>query len=234
MAYEEIDSIKSMLENVEKKLAYEKISGLNEDEKKEYDILLKKLEESNSSKQSTHDKGKALEEIATFVLKTSHIFDVYGNVRTSTNELDQLVKVKEKDRCLIGWNIIDKRYSNFIGECKNYDSKVSVTYVGKICSLLLTTQNKLCILFSYYGVTGEKWADGTGLIKKFYLSKEKEEDRFCIIDFNINDFKEISKGGNLLTIISNKILALKNDTSYYDLLTPHEATVEILKCQKSE
>ena len=57
MAYEEIDSIKSMLENVEEKLAYEKICGLNEDEKKEYDILLKKLEESNSSKQSTHDKG---------------------------------------------------------------------------------------------------------------------------------------------------------------------------------
>ena len=234
MAYEEIDSIKSMLENVEEKLAYEKICGLNEDEKKEYDILLKKLEESNSSKQSTHDKGKALEEIATFVLKASHIFNVYGNVRTSTNELDQLVKVKEKDRCLIGWNIIDKRYSNFIGECKNYDSKVSVTYVGKICSLLLTSQNKLCILFSYYGVTGEKWTDGTGLIKKFYLSKEKEEDRFCIIDFNINDFKEISNGGNLLTIISNKILALKNDTSYYDLLSPHEATAEIIKCQKNE
>lgn len=234
MTFEEIDSIKSMLENVEEEFLYEKISGLSEDEKIEYNKLLKRLEESNSSTQSTRDKGKALEEIASFVLKSSHIFDVYENIRTSTNELDQLVKVKDKNRYLIGWNIIDKRYLNFIGECKNYDSKVSVTYVGKICSLLLTTQNQLCILFSYYGATGEKWSDGTGLIKKFYLSKEKDEDRFCIIDFNINDFREISKGGNLLEIITNKMLALKNDTNYSNLLSPHEATAEILRCQKNE
>ena len=79
MTFEEIDSIKSMLQNLEEEFLYEKISGLNEEEKKEYDILLKKFEESNSSEQSTYDKGKALEEIASFVLKTSHIFDVYEN-----------------------------------------------------------------------------------------------------------------------------------------------------------
>ena len=107
-----------------------------------------------------------------------------------------------------------------------------MTYVGKICSLLTTTQNKICVLFSYNGVTGNDWNDASGLIKKFYLSKENSEERFCIIDFNINDFEDIAKGNNFLQIIENKIEALRNDTNYLNLMSPHELEARILEEQK--
>ena len=70
-----------------------------------------------------------------------------------------------------------------------------------------------------------------GLIKKFYLSKEKEEERFCIIDFNIDDFISIKEGNNMLQIISDKILSLQNDTNYANFITPHIKSNEILNMQ---
>ena len=190
------------------------------------------LKRVNSSNASTKEKGNALENIASFIIKSSNIFDVYNNIRTSTNELDQLVKTNTNGKVLLSNGIIDKRLKNFIGECKNYKDKVSVTYVGKVCSLLSTTQNKICILFSYYGVSGKNWEDASGLIRKFYLSKEKEEERFCVIDFNINDFVSIQKGNNILQIVEDKMLALQNDTNYISLLSSHESEQQILELQE--
>ena len=71
-----------------------------------------------------------------------------------------------------------------------------------------------------------------GLIKKFYLAKGKTDERFCIIDFNIKDFEEISKGNNFLQIIENKMLALKIDTDYSTFITEHELTSKILMEQQ--
>ena len=194
--------------------------------------ILECFKKTNSSNSSTYEKGKSLEELATYTIKTSHIFEIYINIRTASNELDQLVKINDCNRLLIGLKVIDERLVNFIGECKNYQNKIPVTYVGKVCSLLTTTQNKICILFSYNGVTGKNWTDSTGLIKKFYLSKEKLNERFCIIDFNVNDFEEIANGNNFLQIIENKIMALKNDTDYLKLVTEHELSSQILMEQK--
>lgn len=87
-------------------------------------------------------------------------------------------------------------------------------------------------MFSYYGVSGKNWENSSGLIRKFYMSKENEEDRFCIIDFNINDFISIQNGNNILQIIEDKILALQNDTSYRTLLSPHELENQILELQE--
>ena len=157
---------------------------------------------------------------------------MYQNILTSTNELDQLVRTNNKGKILFSNGIIDKRLKSFICECKNHKEKISVTYVGKICSLLSTTKNKICILFSYYGVSGKEWKDSVGLIKKFYLSKENEEDRYCIIDFNIKDFISIEKGNNILQIIEDKILALQNDTNYIYLLSPHESEKKVLELQE--
>lgn len=229
---DDIDKLMTMLKTVGTKCSYKKICEFNDEEKVEYNRLLDIFKKTNSSDRPTKEKGNALEDLANYTIKTSHVFDIYENIRTSTNELDQLVKISDTQRILIGAKVIDERLENFIGECKNYQSKVPVTYVGKVCSLLSTTQNKICILFSYNGVTGKGWQDSCGLIKKFYLSKEKRNERFCIIDFNINDFEKIANGGNFLQIIEDKILALKNDTDYFYLLSEHELTSKILEIQK--
>lgn len=226
-----IDDLMNMLKTVGTKCSYQKICEFNDEERLEYNRLLKHFKNTNSSNSTTNEKGKSLEELATYTIKTSHIFEIYKNIRTTTNELDQLVKINDCHRLLIGLKVIDERLSNFIGECKNYQNKIPVTYVGKVCSLLSTTQNKICILFSYNGVTGKDWEDSTGLIKKFYLSKEKSDERFCIIDFNVNDFDEIANGNNFLQIIENKIMSLKNDTDYLNFVTEHESSSKILKEQ---
>lgn len=119
-----------------------------------------------------------------------------------------------KGKTLVCNNIIDDRYECFLGECKNYDKKVSVTYVGKFCSLMLTNQIKLGIMFSYHGISGKNWNAGQGLIKKFYLHKENLKERYCIIDFNKEDFKSILNGDNFLNIVEKKMECLQFDTDY--------------------
>lgn len=225
---DKIDCLTNMLKEVGTELSYSKLCEFNEQEQKEYNRLLEIFKNTNSSDSTTAEKGKALEELASYTIKTAHIFEIYRNIRTNTNELDQLVKIKDNNKILIGLKIIDERLVDFIGECKNYQTKIPVTYVGKVCSLLSTTQNKICILFSYKGVSGKRWEESAGLIKKFYLAKEKAEERFCIIDFNIKDFEEIAKGNNFLQIIENKIIALKNDTDYSNFIKEHELESQIL------
>ena len=229
-----VDSIITMFHSIADKLKYEKICEFSIEEKEEYNRLLNRLIETNSSNFSTKEKGDALEDIARFVLNSGRIFDIYKDLRTTTNELDQLVKANNAGKLLFSHNLIDSRLNTFIGECKNYQNKISVTYVGKICSLLLTTETKICILFSYHGVTGSDWTYASGLIRKFYLSKENDSERFCIIDFNINDFKDIQDGNNFLQIVHDKILALKIDTEYLDLLVPHENASKILQSLSHE
>jgi hypothetical protein len=230
--HEEIDKMINMFKSCDEEYSYKKICEYTTEQKIKYSELLSELKKTNSSKCSTQEKGKALEDIATFVLYTGGMFDVYQNIRTSTNELDQLVKANCKGKILCASGIIDNRFKNFIGECKNYKDKVSVTYVGKVCSLLSTTQNKMCILFSYNGITGSSWEEASGLARKFYLSKENVDDRFCIIDFNINDFEDIDKGNNFLQIIEEKIIALQNDTDYLKLSSTHELSEKILELQE--
>ncbi len=220
---ESIDNIVTAFKNFGTELSFEKICEYSDLEKQEYDKLLDDFKRKNSSKCSTKEKGNSLENIASFVLKSGNVFEVYKNVRTSTNELDQLVKTTSNGSILCSNGILDARLKNFIGECKNYNKGVSVTYVGKVCSLLQTMNLKLCILFSYKGITGSGWKDACGLVKKFYMSKEKNDEKYCIIDFNINDFESIKSGNNFLKIIEDKILALKIDTDYTNFLSSHEA-----------
>ena len=64
---------------------------------------------------------------------------------------------------------------------------------------------------------------GAGLIKKFYLHKEHQNERYCILDFNIKDFKKIAKGENMLQLMSEKLLSLQLDTDYSTYLSKHPA-----------
>ena len=220
---ESIDNVITAFRSIGTELSFKKICEYSDLEKQEYNRLLDDFKKKNSSKCSMKEKGDSLENIASFVLKSGNIFEVYKNVRTSTNELDQLVKTTVNGSILCSNGILDSRLSIFIGECKNYSKGVSVTYVGKVCSLLQTMNIKICILFSYKGITGSGWKDASGLVKKFYMSKENQNEKYCIIDFNISDFESIKSGNNFLKIIEDKIMALKIDTDYTTFLSGHEA-----------
>ena len=206
--------------------SYDKICELSTEQKKHYTNLLNEFEMLNQStaKNLHNKKGKALEKLVNYLFKISgHLFKVQQNLRTSTNEIDDLITLTPTGRILLAQGLINKRLEIFLGECKNYNKSLSVTYVGKFCSLLLTNNIHLGILFSYHGISGSNWNNAAGLIKKFYLHKEKEEERFCIINFSIDDFKSILKGNNLLNIIDKQLETLRIDTNYAMYLSKHPA-----------
>lgn len=219
-----------MLNNANEELSYSKICEFNNDQLKKYKQLLEELKKINEDKEVTKkERGDKLEEVVVYLLQTSGgIFDIVKNVRTETNEIDQVIQLTTKGKIIKNLGIIDDKFKTFLGECKNHEKKVNVTYVGKFCSLLLTTDTKLGIMFSYHGVTGNGWKDSKGLIKKIYMSKEKEDEKTCIIDFSYNDFYSILEGNNFLQIIEDKLVSLKLDTSYANLISKHPAQ-DILK-----
>lgn len=227
---ENIDSLVVAFDYIKENFSLN-IFDFNDKQMKEYKKLLEVFINTNSGNCSTSEKGRALETLVKYLLDQTGIFEVYGNIRTKTNELDQLIRCNEKGKFLISNGLFSDKFGDFIGECKNYKSKVSVTYVGKICSLMSTTQNRLCLLFSYNGITGSGWNYGSGIVKKFYLSKEKLDDRYCIIDFNIEDFEKIRDGNNLIKIVEDKMFALQNDVDFSKFVSRHDCEKKIKEIQ---
>lgn len=210
----------------------QQICKLSESQKVKYKCLLDEFERlnkipknSSSAHSNLHNlKGAILEELVKYLLEISGgIFRVERNLRTSTNEIDELITLTTTGKLLLRNNLINKRFNTFLGECKNYHTSVSVTYIGKFCSLLLTNNVKLGILFSYHGISGTGWSNGSGLVKKFYLHKENLDERFCIIDFSYKHFKSIYEGKNLLEIIEEQLCSLQFDTDYSLHISKHPA-----------
>ena len=220
----EISRAIEVLKQVPDELCFEKICEMSAVQKETYERLLIRFKNANGTNASDQEKGKALEELVSYLLKVSgEIFRVDRNLRTTTNEIDQMVTLKSNGKILLKHNIINSRLDCFLCECKNYSKRVDVTYTGKFCSLMLTNNVKLGILFSYHGVSGKGWSNSLGLIKKFYLHKEKREDRYCIINFSLKEFESILKGKNFLKIIEEQLVSLQFDTDYSRYLAKHPA-----------
>lgn len=207
-------------------LTNKRICSFTEKDHEEFCRLLYELDRVHITKENTYIKGKALEDLVVHLLRASgDIFVVQKNIRTHTNEIDQVIELTQKGKLLLRTGILPYIYNGvFISECKNYKSKVSVTYVGKFCHLLTQCEVRLGLLFSYSGITGTGWNSSSGLIRKFYLSKENIESRTCVIPFSIDDFRCIEKGeSNLLDIIERKMKALQLDCDYMRYMKPHPA-----------
>lgn len=217
---EKVTEVFRTLNNCNIDYANGKICEFTQEQKDHYELLLNDLEREQASKtSSTKDKGAALENLVNYLLQCSgDLFEVYNDVRTNTNEIDQIIKLKVKGRMLRSLGVLDERYDEFICECKNYKNRVGVTYVGKFCSLMNSCNIKFGVLFSYRGVTGSGWKDSSGLIKKIYMKSNVNENPTTIIDF-----KSIRDGNNFLDIIETKIMKLKYDTNFETLIQPHPA-----------
>lgn len=171
---------------------------------------------------SKDEKGKKLEELSTLLFEKSvaNLLRVYKNCRTSTNEIDLLVKWTDQAN-LSGINqSFQFLGDSFLCECKNYVGAVNVTYVGKFCSLMLVTDTDFGVMISWDGITGRgKWSDSKGLIKKFALSTKK-----YIIVLEKTDIKQIcEKKKNLFSLMHDKYIALKDDIDYQKYIAAHDA-----------
>ena len=202
-----------------------------EKDKKEFRTLLDELKKPFDKKQeTTKEKGDRLENLVEFIIRKTYFFEIYKNVHTETNEIDEVIVLSERGKQAIqslnlARDLIPINQDLFLGECKNYESNLGVTYVGKFYSLLNSTNNKLGIMFSYGGMTGKSWGAAKGLTKKLFLLREKEDDKIYILDFDKTDFKKILDGESLFDILESKCKSLKmgvDDITKYIVKHPNE------------
>ncbi|MGE7763828.1 acetylglutamate semialdehyde dehydrogenase [Peribacillus sp. NPDC096540] len=210
----------------EKDKVFKEITRFKQSEKEYYSDLLEHLKDVNKkrTKFSNAEKGKALEDLVSFILEKSSVFEIKENIHTSSNEVDQLVMLNSTGREFQNAGYLDIRGEHLLSECKNYGGKVGVTWVGKFYSLVSVLSCRLGILFSYKGLSGSGWNNAVGLTKKLFFTREKIEDRIFIIEFNIDDYEAIANGESFLGILEAKINALKTDTKFSHYLTEHPAT----------
>lgn len=218
---------------------FDELTRWNDKDFEDYKVLLKNLKDLNGAEGvKTTDKGLALEELVKFIIKKTFFYRVHGNVKTGTNEIDQVVCLsKEGKQALEQFNISRKLipiYEDlFLCECKNYKSSLGVTWVGKFYGLLNSCDCNFGILFSVKGLTGdeETWSNSFGLIRVFNLIQKHKfgNDKFNIIEFNLDDYEKIANGEKFFDLVDAKIKAMKLATTYEQLLQDniHEKQKEV-------
>lgn len=103
--------------------------------------------------ETTKSKGDRLEQLVEFIIKKSYFFEVYKNVHTETNEIDEVIVLSARGKQAlqsfgISRELIPIKDNLFLGECKNYASDLGVTYVGKFYSLMTVSNVSMGIIFT--------------------------------------------------------------------------------------
>lgn len=165
----------------------------------------------------TTEQGDLLEELVLDIF-SEECFDIVTNKRTSTNEIDLLIKIKNYS-LLKMFEIIpewmNKEY--FLIECKNYTSNVEVTYLNKFHSLLSYTDSQVGLFISYKGVTGSnKWKDARGLINKVNLMNKANKKLPIILDINKSNMITLLAKNNYKVFSWLKELKINHDFELFE------------------
>lgn len=208
------------------------------DPAKQYDLICKieheKLEQLGlmidnleiADEENTKEKGNKLEDIVEFIFSNLKIFDVvYTNKRNSTNEMDLVIQLDNEGKLASYERLFPFReIDSFIIECKNYNKKVDVTWVGKFYSLLRSCNLNFGIIFSIKGFTAKsKWQDAKGLSKKLLL-----KDNVYILDFNKKHLESIADGSNFIKLLEEEKRSLDLDVNMdFDRIENHDLESEI-------
>lgn len=194
--------------------------SMSKENKEKFSEMCKQIESYKNAK----DKGNKLENLVYFIIDNTPIFEGYQNIRTSTNEVDILIRLSDIGRMMLSNNLIDLKSNEILIECKNYDKKkIDVTWVGKFCSLLLQSPSRVGILISHKGFKGYKWDSSKGLAKKFYYHKERYEEKQYVLDVTLDELKKYVEENNFVELILSKIIGLENDTKYEHFISTHPA-----------
>lgn len=206
----------------------ETFSQLLEDLKKPFDKNTK----------TTKDKGDCLENLVSFIIQKSYFFEIYRNVRTSTNEIDEVITLSNKGKQTLHTFNIDRSILEIdsdiaLGECKNYNSTLGVTYVGKFYSLLVSTDVSFGIIFTQKGLTGNEneFRDANGLTKVLRIIEKYQNKRnLVIITFTLEDYEKMANGESFYNLVKAKKMALRLSSEYDNFLTYyHHDNIDSIK-----
>lgn len=197
---------------------FKELTSWSEEDRKEFSGLLEKLKSPFDKKvETTKEKGDRLEQLVSFLIRKSYFFEVYQNVRTGTNEIGEVITLSEAGRQAlhtfhISRDILEINTDIVLGECKNYNSTLGVTYVGKFYSLLISTDVSFGIIFTQKGLTGHEneFRDAYGLVKVLrIIEKYRNKRDLVILTFTIEDYEKIAKGQSFFELIKAKKLELR-------------------------
>lgn len=169
-------------------------------------------------------KGKKFEKLVDFIVSNIPIFKTYKNIRTATNEIDILIELDDIGKKMLRDGMLGLKSDVLLIECKNYSGKIDVTWVGKFCNIISNSQSRVGILVSNEGFKGRhNWDSAKGLVRKFYYSKERLDEKKFVLDITLDELKKVTIEYNLIELIESKIKAIENDTKFEHFLTKHPA-----------
>lgn len=206
---------------------FSELTYWSEEDKQEYALLLDELKKPyDKNVETTKAKGDRLENLVSFIIQKSYFFEVYRNIHTGTNEIDEVITMSKKGRQALAMYGISKDLLEIdsdicIGECKNYNSTLDVTYVGKFYSLLVSTDVPFGIIFTQKGLTGNEneFHDAYGLVKVLrIIEKYQNKIDLTIITFTLEDYEKLRDGFSFFEIVKLKKMALRLSSNYDNLL----------------
>ena len=208
-------------------------------DKEDFKLLLDTLRSPyDKNIETAKSKGDRLERLVEFIIKKSYFFEIYKNVHTEMNEIDEVIVFSNRGKQAlksfgISRELIPIKENLFLGECKNYANDLGVTYVGKFYSLMTVSDVSMGIIFTQKGLTGkpEGFKDAYGLTKVLRMietSKNKDDD-FYILTFSDEDYDKLLTGTTFFELIEAKKLELRLASNYKTFISDnkHEAEEEI-------
>lgn len=233
-------NLKKYLQEIvsDKLKVFEEITRWGEQEKEQFAQLLADLERPfDKDNETTKEKGDKLEKLVEFIIRNSYFYDIYKNIRTETNEIDEIIILSDRGKQALstyGLNreLLPTQQEIFLGECKNYKTSLSVTYVGKFYSLLIATDTTFGLIFTRNGLSGRTagYTDAYGLTKILRLiEKYKNNSELCILTFTTEDYHKLLEGQTFFELIKAKKLELQMASNYQNFLqeNAHENLDEI-------
>ena len=218
---------------------FHELTAWTDADKKEYALLLKELKKPfNRQTETTKVKGDRLENLVAFIIKKSYFFEIYRNVYTGTNEIDEVIVLSDVGKQALHTYNISKELLEIdsdivLGECKNYESTLGVAYVGKFYSLLVSTDVFFGIIFTQKGLTGNEneYHDSHGLIKVLRIIEKYQNNRnLTILTFTLDDYEKIGNGVSFYELIKSKKLALRLASDYDNFIKEyHHEGIESIK-----
>ena len=226
-------NIKQYLQEIVKEplKIFRELTSWSETDKQEFSVLLHNLKRPfDKDSETTKEKGDRLEKLVSFLIRKSYFFEVYQNVHTGTNEIDEVIILSETGRQAlhtfhISRDILEINTDIALGECKNYNSTLGVTYVGKFYSLLMSTDISFGIIFTQKGLTGQEdeFRDAYGLVKVLrIIEKYRNKRDLVILTFTLEDYEKIAEGQSFFELIKAKKLELRLASDFERFLNDYQ------------
>ena len=187
----------------------------------------------DASAETTKEKGDRLEKLVDFIISKTYFFEVFRNVHTETNEIDEVIRLSDQGKQAIhsldlNRDLIPIKSDLFLGECKNYKSALGVTYVGKFYSLLTVSGISFGILFTTKGLTGnsEGYEDAYGLTKILRIMETARGKDFYILTFTMEDYQEMLEGTTFFDLVQAKKMEMQLASKYSRFLSKNKHAAE--------